>query len=337
MTAGGKSASQDAIARQWAMLRRIPRAPRKTTATDLADALDREGYGTSKRTVERDLAALQRHFPLECDDRSRPFGWSWSRQAHALDVPGLSPAEAVAFELVRRYLEPILPASILAALRPHFDSAARVLSADVPADDPRAWTRKIRVVHPTQLTIAPKVSPVALDAITEALMTDQQVRVHYGKDRQELTLHPIALIQRGPVSYLVATAFHYTDPRLYAIHRFASAEATGRPARKPEFNVDRWIADGALGFGRGQRIRLVAVFSESAATHLAETPLASDQLIEELGDGRTRVTAEVANTPLLVWWLRGFGEDVEVVSPASLREEMAKSAAATARRYRRRS
>ncbi len=319
------------------MLRRIPRAPRKTTATDLADALDREGYRTSKRTVERDLIALQQLFPLECDDRSRPFGWSWSREAHALDVPGLSPAEAVAFELVRRYLEPVLPASILAALRPHFSSAARVLSADVPPDDPRAWTKKIRVVHPTQLTIAPKVSPAALDAITEALMADRQIRVQYGKDRQEFTLHPIALIQRGPVTYLVATAFHYTDPRLYAIHRFASAVATDQPARKTELNLDRWIADGALGFGRGQRIRLVAVFSGAAATHLAETPLASDQVIEQVGGGRTRVTAEVAHTPLLVWWLRGFGEEVEVLSPAFLRAEMSRSATATARRYRCRS
>lgn len=32
-------------------------------------------------------------------------------------------------------------------------------------------------------------------------------------------LHPLALVVRGPVTYLVATASDYPDVRLYALHR----------------------------------------------------------------------------------------------------------------------
>src|SRR5690349_15240491 len=111
------------------MLRRIPRAPRKITATQLESILESEGHRVSKRTIERDLLAMQAPFMIVCDDRSRPFGWSWAKDAPILDLPGLSPAEALAFEMAHRYLEPLLPSSVLAALKPHFDSAAKVLTS----------------------------------------------------------------------------------------------------------------------------------------------------------------------------------------------------------------
>ena len=38
-------------------------------------------------------------------------------------------------------------------------------------------------------------------------------------------------------------------------------------------------------------------------------------------DGRTLIEATVADTRELRWWLRGFGDHVEVQSPAALRSE----------------
>jgi len=35
--------------------------------------------------------------------------------------------------------------------------------------------------------------------------------------------------------------------------------------------------------------------------------LSKDQVIKELPDGRLEVTATVADTPQLAWWLRGMG------------------------------
>ena len=86
MNGGGN----DTLARQWAMLRLIPRAPRKTTARDLCRQLEQLGHPTSPRTVERDLQTLSNRFALVADDGSKPYGWSWAKDADIELMPRLS-------------------------------------------------------------------------------------------------------------------------------------------------------------------------------------------------------------------------------------------------------
>ena len=63
----------DTIARQWEMLKLIPRAPRKVSTRQLHEKLDALGFPTTTRTVERDLHTLSMRFPLEADN-SKPRG-----------------------------------------------------------------------------------------------------------------------------------------------------------------------------------------------------------------------------------------------------------------------
>lgn len=122
------------------------------------------------------------------------------------------------------------------------------------------------------------------------------------------------------------------DVRLYAVHRFSGAEVPDVPVRKLAFDLDAYIASGALGFGDGDMIRLEVVFDENAALHLYETPLSSDQTIEAAGSSRVRLRASVPDTPQLLWWLLTSGETVEVRKPVALRRkgvETVKTMAAT--------
>ena len=65
---------------------------------------------------------------------------------------------------------------------------------------------------------------------------------------------------------------------------------------------------------------LVARFDPDAAEHLRETPLAADQAMFDLEDGRVEVRATVEDDETLRWWLLGFGSMVEVIQPQRLRE-----------------
>ena len=49
--------------------------------------------------------------------------------------------------------------------------------------------------------------------------------------------------------------------------------------------------------------------------------LSEDHRTTEQSDGRILVEATVADTSQLRWWLLGFGSQVEVLEPISLREE----------------
>jgi predicted DNA-binding transcriptional regulator YafY len=138
-----------------------------------------------------------------------------------------------------------------------------------------------------------------------------------------MRLHPLGLVQRGPVTYLVATAFKYKNVRLYAMHRVAKAARAEERVKPPEgFDLDTFISAGAMQFGGGRPIRLEALVSEGLAEILAETPLSKDQVLAADGE-QFRLKATVADSWQLQWWVLGQGEALEVVGPPSLRKSVA--------------
>ncbi|MDD5295822.1 MAG: hypothetical protein PHU46_02815 [Rhodocyclaceae bacterium] len=123
------SFTPDTLLRQWQTLRLIPRHPARISAGDLRERLVAEGFEVGKRTVERDLLALSRLFPLVADERSKPFGWSWQKDAPAFDLPGVAPSEALTLLMAREHLRPLLPASVLSRMQPYFRMAEQKLDA----------------------------------------------------------------------------------------------------------------------------------------------------------------------------------------------------------------
>ena len=321
------------------MLRLVPRAPAKIAVKDLCDHLRDADFTVSTRTVQRDLVELAAVFPLVADDRDKPYGWSWQRDASSFDLPGLSIPEALTLTLVEQHLHNHLPPSTLDALQPHFRSAARALSTIGGAALSRAWLNKVRSVGPQQPLQAPRVDEDCQRTIYLALMKDLQLKLHYRKrDAHEATIynavHPLAIVQRGGVIYLVCMFAAYDDVRTLALHRVQQAELIHAAARvNPLFKLDAFIASGELGFRTGAPIALRATFSRMAGEHLYETPLAPDQVLEAGDGGGINLSATVASTRALVWWLLGFGDGVVVHAPVELRDDMQAIAARMAAAY----
>lgn len=76
------TSQNDTLLRLLTMLRYIPVHPQQVTAKELTERLEADRFEVSKRTVERDLHSLSVIFSLYSNERSRPFGWSWSKQAN---------------------------------------------------------------------------------------------------------------------------------------------------------------------------------------------------------------------------------------------------------------
>jgi predicted DNA-binding transcriptional regulator YafY len=332
------SYTPETLLRHWQTLRLLPRFPHKTTAKQIQDALTADGYAVTKRTIERDLSALSKVFPLVADDREKPFGWSWGKDAAAFDLPGMSNSEALTLLMGREHIQSVLPSSTVAQMLPHFRMAEKTLSVLKGRTGVAAWPGKVRVVPPTQPLLAPRIAPKVQATLHEALLNGRQCLVKYqGRSSakpETYTLHPLALVQRGQVLYLVCTIKTYSDIRLLVLHRIRNAELLDAPAARPKsFDLDAYLASGAFGWTPGELIRLDAAFTQEAGAHLVETPLASDQHIKTMPDGRMRVQATVRETQQLVWWLLGFGEGVEVLAPRALRRRMAEKARALTRLY----
>ena len=323
----------ETFARQWAMLKMIPKHPRTIDSVILRDRLRDQGLGTtSLRTIQRDLEMLSLSFPLGIiDPGKRPIQWHWMSGA-ALDIPALDPSEAVAMKLVQSYLTPMLPGAMLKALEPHFESAERVLK-QAGALGPGRWTQRIRVLPKGLQLLAPKVDADAQNAVYDSLLRERRLAIAYRPHGQAADkayrINPLGLVIRNNVVYLVASLAENNELRQFVLHRMNSARTLDEAAIVPHgFDLDQYIAEGEFGWPTGKKIRLIANFSRGAALSLAETPLCSDQTMRELNEDEVRVTATVLETEELHWWLMSFGAEVEVLGPRRLRASMSDSAKA---------
>ncbi|HDR14976.1 MAG TPA: WYL domain-containing protein [Desulfobacteraceae bacterium] len=311
-----------AIARQWELLKLLPNRLPGKSALELAAALDERGYKVSKRTVERDLNELILLFPLACNDRGTPFGWYWMPETYC-ELPGLTLAEAMTTRLLEDYLKPLLPTSILRTLAPRFKHAADKLAFQKESHL-STWTDKVRVVPAGLTLLPPEIDPLVLETVQEALLKDKQLEIQYRaaqrKQASTQTIHPLGLVQRGPVGYLVATAFDYEDVRLYALHRITAAIPNKQQCRRPRgFNLDDYIKTGALEFGDGKFIRLRASISPELANILRETPLTKDIQIKERRHD-CLLTCTIVESWQLYWWILSQGAEIEILAPKKLRQ-----------------
>ena len=328
----------DTLLRQWQMLRMIPRYPQKITAKVLHEKLQAEQFDVTKRTVERDLLSLSEMFPLVSDERDKPYGWSWSKDAPVFNLPGLSHNEALTLAMVEQHLNSLLPSSTLSQLQPYFKAAKQHLSNIPQNERARSWLNKVRTVPPSQPLLPPTIKPAMQHIVYEALLADKQLEVKYlkrGEDKAvEYRIHPLAAVQRGSITYLYCRISDYEDLRILALHRIQSATMLEETAKAPPgFSIDEAINSGKFGFGEGKQIRLEVIFYNGTGDHLFETHLSIDQALTELTDEKLKLTATVADTPQLVWWLLGLGDGVEVVKPAALRQSIAETIARMQAKY----
>lgn len=330
------SNTNNTLPRQWEMLRLLPRAPRKVTVAELQTRLEVQGYPTSSRTIERDLQSLSDRFPLVVDDASKPYGWSWARDANFEFMPRLSTSQGVALLLSREHLRNLLPQSTLRELASVFELAEK----EVASTGWKDWHLRTAVLPTSLPLLAPNVSPAVLETVHSALALKRCLSGRYRAKghgaAKEMKIHPLGLLVRGSVQYLVCTLRDYKDIRHLALHRLDAVSLLGEPCAPPTgFDFNRYIATTGSKYRAQGRIQLVARFEAEAIEHLRDTLIARDQQMSEPdAAGWVELTATVVSDETLRWWLLGFGSRAEVIEPESIRQELAAELASAASRYR---
>jgi predicted DNA-binding transcriptional regulator YafY len=317
----------DTTLRQWLTLRAIPRHPRRASTREIWQKLQDQQYAVSKRTVERDLDKLSGVFHYTSESEGKTTYWFWPENAATLDIPGMEPAAAITLTLAREHLQPLLPASVLKLLQPYFKSAEAVLTQHSGAGLGH-WRHKVRTLSRGPRLAVPQIDPTAHAAITEALLHGRQLTATYhrrgSRAAKETRLNPLGLVTRDGLMYLIATAWDYTEPYQYALHRFRKAEVIDTKATLPDgFSLDQYIqGQSAFEYPHSKRmLALVADFEPGAADHLQERALSEDQSMSKRPDGWVRIRATVPDTAELRWWLKGYGASVRVIGPKKIRAE----------------
>jgi predicted DNA-binding transcriptional regulator YafY len=323
----------DSALRKILMLQKIPSHPRRISTGELRDYLDIvEGYSVSIRSLQRDLEELADHFPLGVDVRSKPYGWFFKKQ-DVINIPKMDSSTALVFKLVERYLRQLLPPKVVETISPYFQQAKNTLREGNKSFNTR-WANKVSIEQRgVQLQPAPIDNDV-LQTVYKAVLEEKALNICY-RDRQDQIIHPQAIVVRGPITYVVCTFWNYGKLRQIALHRIMSADETDEKYLPFEgFDLNTYIKNNEFGVLKSdKKLKLKLKFTKDAAAHLRETPFNDSQELDDISDDYCMFTADADDTKELRWWILGFGSSVEIVLPASLRDEVANEINAVSKLY----
>ena len=97
------------------LLRRIPKR-QKVTSAQLQEQLSEMGIARDIRTIQRHLDMLSSHFPIERDERCKPYGYSWIEDTEGISLPALTEQESLLLTLAYTYLKNLLPYELISSM-----------------------------------------------------------------------------------------------------------------------------------------------------------------------------------------------------------------------------
>ena len=332
----------DSFKRYIFLLRNIPMQPAKISAPELQKKLasNSSELEVDIRYIQRDLAKLAAYFPLYStkDDtdpekaKQKPYGWSWKKGADRFAFPAVDADTALTMMMAGEHLKHLMPVVCARTLKQHFKEAEEKLDGlqKLSAGRLRSWRKKVAAI-PNHLSLEPPNIPnPIIAAVHDALLRDKCLEFTYSgrssSEKKSYVGHPLGLVYRGAVPYLVAMVNDYEDVRQWSLARMHKAECLERGARRLRgFDLKEYVESGEFGIlnPKTPQIKLKLKLEEYAANNLQQTPLSKDQVISQPRDGYVTVLATVNNTQALRSFILGYGSTAEVLQPKSLRQELA--------------
>lgn len=289
----------------------------KVTAAEVADELE-----VSLATARRDLEALAAAGVPVYPQSGRRGGWSLVGGGRT-DLSGLTAGEARALFLL------VGPAvSVAPELKSALRKLVRALPVTFRADAENAASAVM--VDPVRWGDHQRQRPALVDLLQTAVVGRRKVRLGYtnraGVERAWF-VDPLGLVDKDDIWYLVAQT--ESGERTFRVDRVRDAQVTEEPAvHTVDFDLEAaWQ-------------RVVSEVEEQrsllAATVLVDARLVSVlqgqfgrhcQVGQVVGDDRCEVTVAAPSALMIAQHLAGWGSQLEVLGPRSVRAELARMGA----------
>jgi len=179
-----------------------------------------------------------------------------------------------------------------------------------------------------------------ISRLYQAILNTRQLRINYysysRNSVSERVIDPYALTFRRRAWYLVAFCHTRNDILMFRTNRIKTLTFTGKTFSYPsDFSLEEYMANSwqVMRGNRGEKIEVLVKFDAKIAPLIKEVNWHPTQRIENLPDGSILYSVTVPETEEIKLWILGYSYHAEVISPESLREEMAAAAEKMCRRY----
>ncbi len=161
----------------------------------------------------------------------------------------------------------------------------------------------------------------------QAIFNTKQLRINYytysRNSVSERVIDPYALAFRRRAWYLIAFCHMRDRILMFRANRIKTLDYTGSMFTYPDnFSLEKYMGSSWQSM-RGKETKVVVKFDAEIAPLIKEVNWHPTQHIENLPDGSIVYTVTVAGIKEINLWILGYGCHAEVLSPESLREEIA--------------
>jgi proteasome accessory factor B len=284
-------------------------------------------YGVNRRTVNRDLLDLQEvGLRLEAREAGGHKVWMVAQRDRKISVE-YNLTDLTALFMGRRLFDFLRGTLLEVSMDKVYASIERRLERTRDFTRARDLSRRVHLISegPKQLD---EVQVESLDAVLDGLLQNRRLRFDYvdarGEGRREVMLEPYTLVAFRRGLYVLGKKDGADGLRTYAVERIRNAESLrGTRFELPEgFDPEEHFAS-ALHMQTGPPARVTLIFSRTTEPFIRIRRFHPSQQVRTLPDGRVEMTLDVpagAHDFEIENFVLSFHENVEVVSPPSLRE-----------------
>ena len=173
--------------------------------------------------------------------------------------------------------------------------------------------------------------------LLQAIRTKRVLKLRYtpyGKDTQTITIYPYHLKQFNDRWYLIAQAKGYETFAHYALDRIDSYEEVALPYKDSDVDFSEYF-DDVIGVtvSYGDAEDIVIKVTGKRFNYIRTKPLHLSQRIVEEAEDHAIISINVKVNKELESLILSFGDDMEVIAPASFRDKIAEKIQATNKKY----
>lgn len=318
------------LVRQWALLRLLCDATEPYSVKQLAEQLH-----TSKATIERDLATLERNFALiEEQAGKQKKVYRLTRTVKELEGLTFGITELLAIYAAHAALVGIAGTPIHEDLVAVMTKIRGLLSKHHNG----GLEALVRVFAPHPRGVVDYAAQQeTIDDLVDAIARRRVCRLTYraaGKEADRThRARPLRLVWHRSALYLLACLGEHQRITTLAVHRIRGLETSDEEFAAPRLDVDDHVAKAFGIFVSDEEEDVEIVFDAEIAWKLEERTFHPSERKQRRADGKLVYHLRSSAQWEIIPWVQTFGPFAELVSPASWRDALRANLDAMMARY----
>jgi proteasome accessory factor B len=285
------------------------------------------------RTIKRDLDFMKYRLGLPIEYDQRRNGYHYSHPVPTLPSLPVSEGELFALLIAKKAVAQYHGTPFYRPL----EAAYRRLTQQLPSD--RAFTVQGLEQAVSFRPFAPDDTDLEMfEVLTRALKEHRTVKFRYRNlgalKAQGRRVNPYHLACTDNHWYLIGFDLNREGMRNFSLTRLEDPELTADTFSVPkDFDPDEYLRGSLVSFKGTQDFEVVIEFDRWGADLVRGRTWHASQQVEQLPDGRMRLTMRLNSVEEVERWVLSFGTHATVASPPQLADRIEKIASYLQARY----